>query len=286
MNEFHPKRILSAVDLSPVSAPVLEWARYFAETFGASVDVFHADHVEAPAYFTSGQVAALNQQLLDHRANLERLLAELAERSLGRTVDWKTEIGEGPAIDELEKRLKADSPDLIVMGSHGRSGVDRLLLGSVAENTVRHTRCPILIVPARRKQQSPPQIQTILAPVNFTEAGTRSLSLATDIARPAGAEVRIFHVIEDPRETEQEVLTRLCSSIGTDLRASCALTETVRVGDAAEQIVRFAAESQANLIVLAAEHKPFLEWSTIGTTTIRVMRHSTVPVLIFPGKQA
>jgi len=120
--------------------------------------------------------------------------------------------------------------------------------------------------------------------VNFTEAGTRSVSLATDVARASRAEVRIFHVIEDPRETEQEVLTRLCSSIGTDLRASCALTETVRVGDAAEQIVRFAAESQSNLIVLAAEHKPFLEWSTIGTTTIRVMRHSTVPVLIFPGK--
>ena len=64
MNEFHPKRILSAVDFSPVSAPVLQWARYFAGAFGAGVEVFHADHVEAPVYFTSGQVAALNQQLL------------------------------------------------------------------------------------------------------------------------------------------------------------------------------------------------------------------------------
>lgn len=53
MNEFHPKRILSAVDFSPVSAPVLQWTRYFAGTFGAGVEVFHADHVEAP--FTSPQ---------------------------------------------------------------------------------------------------------------------------------------------------------------------------------------------------------------------------------------
>ena len=286
MNEFHPKRILSAVDFSPVSAHVLQWARYFAGAFGAAVEVFHADHVEAPVYFTSGQVEALNQQLRDHRRSLEQLLRELAERSLGQGIEWNLKITEGPAIDTLQKRLETDQPDLVVMGSHGRSGVDRLLMGSVAENLVRHARCPILIVPARRREHDLPGIHAVLSPLNFTEAASRSLSVSASVARAFEAELRILHAIEDPKETEHDVLKRLCSSIDPDVRTICRLTESVKVGDAAEQILRFAAESRSDLIVMAADHRPFLEWSTIGTTTIRVMRHSSIPVLIIPARKA
>lgn len=282
MNEFHPKRILSPVDLSPVSIPVLRWAGHLAAGFGAAVEVFHADHVEAPVYFTSGQLAALNEQLAAHRNSLEGAIKDLAGRTLGTQVPWTVRIAEGPAIDELQKRAETDAPDLIVMGAHGRSGVKRVLMGSVAENMVRLVHCPVLIVPVRGPKEVSPQIRTVLNPVNFTQSARESLILSARVAGTFKAEVRVLHVVDDLHETESAIRSRLCSWVPDSIRTGCAVTEILRAGDPAEQILRFAGESEADLIVMAADHRPFLEWSTIGTTTIRVMRHSEIPVLIIP----
>ncbi len=286
MNEFDPKRIVSPIDLSSASTSVLQWAGYFGAAFRGGIEVVHVDHVEAPVYFTSGQLAELNQQVIANRRSLESMVRELAERTLGQQVPWKVKITEGPAIDELQKRLKTDQPDLVVMGSHGRSGVRRALLGSVAENLIRLANCPVLIVPVGPEKQSAPQIRTVLCPVNFTESARVSLSLSANVARAFDAELRVLHAIEEPGEPERTVRERLCSWIPADVRTSCAVTETVRTGNAAEQILRFVEESQPDLIVMSAEHRPLLEWSTIGTTTIRVMRHSEIPVLIVPRQTA
>ncbi len=284
MKNFNPKRILSPVDLSPVSTPVLQWAGYFAATFEAAVAVFHADHFEAPPYFTSGQLAALDEEMWAQRASLERMVEDLAGQTLPREVNRSVKITEGPAIDELQKELEEHPPDLVVMGAHGRTGVKRLLLGSVAENFVRFANCPVLIVPARGERPMPPRVSSVLSPVNFAASSEQSLLVAASLARASNAELHVLHAAEDREESEQGVRTRLCSWIPGGVRTNCALTETVKAGNAPEQILRFAAESRADLIVMAADHSPFLEWSTIGTTTIRVMRHSEIPVLIVPKR--
>jgi nucleotide-binding universal stress UspA family protein len=282
MNDFNPKRILSPVDLSPVSGPVLQWAGFFATAYGAAVEVFHADHFEAPIYFTSGQLAALNEEMAAQRAGLEQMVERLAGQTLSPEVSRSVKITEGPATHELQKELERQPPDLVVMGAHGRTGVKRVLLGSVAENLVRFANCPVLIVPMRGENVMPPEIRVVLSPVNFTTSSRQSLLVAGSLARASNGELHVLHAAEDSGESEEVVRTRLCSWIPGDLRTSCALTETVRAGNAAEQIIHFARESRADVIVMAADHSPFLEWSTIGTTTIRVMRHSDIPVLIVP----
>jgi len=284
MKVFDPKRVLSPVDLSPASVPVLRWAGYFGVAFNSAIEVFHADHLEAPVYFTSGQLAALNEQAIAHRSSLETMVQELAGQTLGQRVSWKVKITEGPAIGELEKRLETEQPDLVIMGAHGRSGVKRVLLGSVAENIIRVAQCPVLIVPTSGEKQRSPRIGAVLSPVNFTESSRASLALSASVARAFNAELRVLHAVEDTRESEQMVRERLCSWIPADTRTSCAVSETVSKGDAAEQILRFVAQTQPDIIVMAAEHRPLLEWTTIGTTTIRVMRHSEIPVLIVPRR--
>jgi nucleotide-binding universal stress UspA family protein len=282
MSTFAPKSILAPIDLGPVSRKSLEWAGLLARTFGASVEVFHADWVEAPPYFTSGQVAELAAQQASHRHALEQMISDVARPALGAETSWTIQVGEGPAIREIDERIAQTAPDLVVLGSHGRSGAARLLLGSVAENIIRHSTQPVLIVPQRFSADRPAKVRTVLCPVNFTETARRCLGASADLAAGFGANLHALHALEDHGEAPDAAQRRLCAWLPDNVRTRCAVSEIVRHGDPAEQILHVAKELDADLIALAAEHRPFLEWTTIGTTTIRVMRHSEIPVLMLP----
>ena len=152
MLKFAPKQILCPVDLSPTSNAVLSWARLIAEAFGSRVEVLHADWSEPLRYFTEGQLSTLDAEAVLGRQMLERDLQDLAQKVLGSGISFTVSVVEGHAVDVMLQHLRKRSPDLVVMGSHGRSGVARLLLGSVAENVVREAECPTLVV---RGQKSP-----------------------------------------------------------------------------------------------------------------------------------
>ena len=284
MSAFAPKRILAPIDLSAGSAKIVEWAGLFARAFGSSLEVFHADWVDAPPYFTAGQVAELAAQRAAHRHALEQMLTDLVSPILGPEIRWSTRISEGRPITEIEKRIDEAPPDLMALGSHGRSGAARVLLGSVAENVIRHSTSPLLIVPARFPKDRRPAVRSILCPVNFTDSARRCVEASAELASQFDATLQVVHSAEDRSTDLDEVRQRLCVWLPSSVRSRCSVTEIVREGDAAEQIIKAAKVHDSDLIALTAEHRPFLEWSTIGTTTVRVMRHSEIPVLMLPVK--
>ena len=146
-------KILAPVDFSPSSKLALEYALLLADRFGGVVDVIHA--WEVPAYLRpdltvwAGEVSAT---LAEHtRTEAERGLKEFLEHAnvWGRP-NVTTRVIAGPPYQVIISAAEEGKFDLITMGTHGRSGLPHLVLGSVAEKVVRHARCPVLTVRAPR----------------------------------------------------------------------------------------------------------------------------------------
>jgi nucleotide-binding universal stress UspA family protein len=282
---FEPQRILTPVDLSSASPVVLRWARLFAETYQARVEVMHADQLEYPPYFLPAQVQELNAEARRHRSVLDKILAEVARDNLGPNVQSEITILESHPVEAILKHAEEHHPDLIVMGSHGRSGIPRMRLGSVAENVMRQAAVPTLVVRAFADKPAPQKISRVLCPVNFTEHGFRCLELSAEVAAAFGAELVVMHSVEQRYADLEQTREELCQWVPEAVRLNCYVTEAVRQGNPAEQILLAARERGVDLIVLGAQHRPFLEFTTLGTTTERVMRHADSAVLVLPGKQ-
>jgi nucleotide-binding universal stress UspA family protein len=145
------KRILVPTDFSPPSQAALETAIELARRFGATLTLFHAH--DLPAYVFPDGVMPVSPEIL---AELERsMLAELnrlAMRVRAAAVAAETRTGVGAHDVEILRCAEEIGADMIVMGTHGRTGIRHALLGSVAEKVVRRSRCPVLTVRALEEQ--------------------------------------------------------------------------------------------------------------------------------------
>lgn len=139
-------KILVPVDFSKCSGEALDYALSLAKALGASVEVLHA--YEIPAFVPPESVVVLGEveaSLAQHaeREAKQQLAAFLAEHAAGE-LPWRVQLGP-PALAVLE-RLEAGDVDLVVMGTHGRTGLSRWVMGSTAEKVLRGTPCPVLTV--------------------------------------------------------------------------------------------------------------------------------------------
>ena len=282
MSLFAPKSILCPVDMSPASPAVLRWAALFAGASGARVEILHADWFDYPPYFLPSQTEELSDLARRNRALLKKSLAQLVKENFPADIPCQITILEGHPAETILNHAAGGTPDMIVMGSHGRSGIARMRLGSVAENVVQQTAVPTLVVRAPESRPAPSKISRILCPVNFTESSRRSLTLAAEVASTFGAQLLVMHAAEENRnpQTSQQ---QLCDWVPSEARGRCEIVEVVRQGDAGEQIVLTAREHSVDLITLSAKHRRFLDFSVLGTTTERVMRHADSAILVQPA---
>ena len=283
MTSLKPKNILSPVDLSPASENILKWAGLFARTFGAPLEVLYADWWEPPRYFTEAQIQQLSRQEQEGERALRKELETLANAALGDLVPHSVNIVEGHPTERILARAKELTAGLIVMGSHGRTGMARLRLGSVAEDVIRGSACPVLIVKSGKDAEGEPAIRNILCPINFTRLSRQSLDFSSELASAFGAKLWVVHATDHEETKLDEVQQRICEWVPQDMRGRCEVSEVARKGNPSEQILLMARERAADLIVMGAQHRPFLEFTTMGTTTERVMRHSHASVLAIPA---
>ncbi|MGE6107494.1 universal stress protein [Aeromonas sobria] len=137
------RTLLCPVDFSQMSQPVLDYAVFMAKSHDASLKLVHV--VDQLHGFDSYKILHMTALEITHemerqaREQLQQLIDTLPIAA-GFTVRF------GRAADEIVAQAKEDKVDLVVMGSHGRSGLSHLLVGSVAESVVRHAPCPVLIV--------------------------------------------------------------------------------------------------------------------------------------------
>jgi nucleotide-binding universal stress UspA family protein len=143
------KRVLCASDFSEASRPALALAREMAVAFGADLIVFHAYQVTLPA---TG-MAALPEDVYKRaaaaaRAQARRVAAQLARSVQDADLRVRVVVAEGPPAETIVGAAAAKRVDLLVLGTHGRTGLKRAILGSVAEEVLRTAACPVVTVRA------------------------------------------------------------------------------------------------------------------------------------------
>ena len=191
-------------------------------------------------------------------------------------------------VAAILRTQKETAADLVAMGTHGRGGLARIRLGSVAESVLHHAEVPVLTVGPRVQVKSARKaIRRILCPVNYTRSSQTALQHAATLATALGAELIVAHIEEAPLDKDsQESLHRLCDWIPAATRAHCTVKEIVKQGSAADQIVTIAEESQADFLVVGSDPRHRLGVVFLGSTTELVIRSAPCPVLTVIGAGA
>jgi len=229
------------------------------------------------------------------RAALDEDLSWMAAAVLDAEVDLETYVREGRVVPTILEEADAMKADLIVIGTHGRSGFERLALGSVAEKTVRQARCPVLAVPPSEDGDAPVLAPMVVCPTDFSPAARAAVSYARFMAQHAGAALSLVTVTQWPfgESLEPGPIADLMHSI--DAEAQRQLDEdrlegrpptrtTVLHGKPWKAIADFARRERAGLIVMGATGRDAHGLALLGSTTYHVMREAVCPVLTVPAR--
>lgn len=265
--------ILCPVDLSPISANALRHAVRLAACNEAKVVAVLVSWFEVPAYFTASRIESLHRQAHDSLSEARAVLGRFVETTLGAAAaDVELVIEEGSPSLAILKLAAERNAGLIVMGTHGRTGINRWMLGSVAERVVRESPVPVLTARSAPVAEPGP----VLAAVNDTELSRQLMSRAAGLAARCGRSLVVVHVRESNGEAP---ISDLCEWIPEAARSRCTVHELVRHGDPAEQIITAASEANASLLVIGASKRSFFQGSVLSRTALRVIRQAACPVL-------
>lgn len=288
-------RILCPVDLSEVSRDAIAHAVLLASWYKAKVTALHVRNpLVAPE--TDFRVLGFGPPLVltDDEVNDARARVLACFGTAGADVDVLIDSGR-PAQQILE-RAKSLPADVVVIGTHGASGFEHLILGSVTEKVLRRAMCPVLTVPPLARTTATLPFRRILCPIDFSESSLAALDFALSLARQGDAGLTLLHVIEwladeeSPagrpfaapeyqRDRERDALARLQRSIPDSISNACRTTTRLTHGKAYREILRIAAEDRSDLIVMGVHGRNPLDLMLFGSTTNQVVRRATCPVL-------
>jgi nucleotide-binding universal stress UspA family protein len=290
------QRVLCPVDLSDFSARNLAHAVALARWYRAEVIVLHV-YTAAPSPASVFEGTAPPALAEADRQRIEDWLRRFVEPRLPSDVPSRIEIREGAAAAGIVEAARG--ADLLVMGTHGRGGFERLLLGSTTEKVIRTAPCPVLTVPPHLEGAPidvPEAFTRIVCGTDFSPSSDKALQYALSLAQESGARLTLLHALdwpylepgEDPldqsmalsrRQALDDLGARLRALIPDEARTWCEPEELIVAGRAHREIVRVAAEQGAGLIVLGAQGRGPIDRAFFGSTTSQVVRHATCPVL-------
>jgi nucleotide-binding universal stress UspA family protein len=297
------KRILCPIDFSEYSGHALDYAVAVGGWYGATVTALHV-YAEWPAVgmipgFGPDAMPPVRLQAVDREAVLQHMRAFVAPHAAGG-VAIDVQLQEAPDVHrEVLAQAQSRETDLLVVGSHGRSGFEHLLLGSITEKLVRRAACPVMVVP-RRIRTDPEHavhVKQILCPVDFSRGSTAALTMALSLAEEADAHLTLLYVEEMPPELAQhpvfasidvdavraeahaEWLRRLRALVPDAVKAYCTVDTAVSEGRASRAILRVAAERATDVIVMGVQGRGGVDMAIFGSNTNEVLRGATCPVL-------
>lgn len=287
MAVFEPKRILCPIDFSNQSAAALRVAATMAKTFAAELAILHAQRLEAPVYFTAAQTQALKSHLRRSGKAARQYLRDFSDPLLPEGLIATHFLVEEDAVSAILNTIRTWRPNLLVMGTHGRTGLTRIRLGSVMESVLHQATVPMLTVGPNLKAATG-VIRRILCPVDMSSGAQPAFEHAASIAARTGAEMLVLHVSPEgqPQASVADVRQRLCDWVAPEIRNQCSVRELVRTGHTAQQILAAARESSASLVVIEARPRSFLKSVFFGSTTEGVIRGAPCPVLTIRGRNA
>jgi nucleotide-binding universal stress UspA family protein len=287
------QKILCPVDFSEFSNKAFEYAASFSARYKARL---YVQHVIEPftVLFTYERFPGWRELYAELRAEAQEALANLISSIGALKVPPETVLEVGDPADLILKLAQKEHVDLIVVGSHGRRGWQRLVTGSVADRVLRKAHCPILTVRkpfhdfVSRDERHEPVIAKILLATDFSDHARHASTYALSLATEYHSELTLLHVLEDvPRNKElQSEMVRLNgeleASVPSDARTECRIRTVVRLGKPYWEILQLATESQSDLVVMGVRGRGVLDVAVFGSTTQRVIQLGPCPVLSVP----
>lgn len=294
---MHIKKILVPVDFSKYSDRALNYALFLAEHYQADITLFHIvllfhEDIDEMAHLKDYEKFIKSKEQ-DSGKLLQQHCTDGEKRGINITSEMRRGIS---AADSIIEFLEGNEFDLVVMGTHGRSGFKKWVYGSVAEKVVRLSPVPVLTT---HHPSEKPVIGKILAPVDFSDYSRSGLKAAGSIAKTFNAEVHYLYSVEKEvhpayyaasvesiftvdRELKDRVQKRFKEFVGKEGEEKhLVITE----GKAHKQITQYANENKIDLIVMATRGVTGLEHFLVGSTTERVVCLAPCPVLTVGRKE-
>jgi len=280
-SQISPKNILFATDFSSCSEAALSFAFSIARRSGARI---FAVHVISLSPFPNSPPTLVYQSLAAQAVReAQEAMNRLEPKWKG--VPHETLIRKGDIWRELSRIIEEKQIDLVVCGTHGRTGAAKVLMGSVSEAIYRHAPCPVLTVGPRvaGAPESLGEIHSILCATDFTAESMSAAAYAVSFARENQARLYLLHVCESPVSgaVKEELFGRLRGLVPSGVELSCAPKAMVESGVPAEKITDLAEELMVDLIVLGPKRRAMLPGASHlpASTAHRVMSRAVCPVL-------
>ena len=295
-------RILIPLDGSKTAEKVLPYARYLAATLKLPVELLEViDVADIARRIPPEKSHSINTVLENVIRRSEQYLSEVA--STFPKADVKCTVEKGWAEEVIIEKAAADKGTLINMATHGRSGINRWLLGSVAEKVLRGTTSPLLLVRASEdaKTEGEAPLSSVIVPLDGSELAEQVLSPVAELAKQLKLEVVLFRAYAIPLSAmavdpeglyvvnDEELISALRDEVVAYLEKKTEATkklgvESVRYiakyGIAADEIISLGRETPDNLIAMCTHGRSGVKRWVLGSVTETVVRHSGDPVLV------
>ncbi len=278
------QNVLIATDFSRASSEILHAGMNFCHAYGAHTYILYVLPQTEFALAGFEAYAAARDVAKRDMQNLDDQLRQQYSREQGK--DYELLISEGDVADSILATARDKHIDLIIVGTHGRKGLSKALLGSVAESIFRHSEIPVLTVGPQARHLHPSGPRRLLVPVDFTAASQHSARYACALAREHHADLVLIHAIEDAKGGAMADLECLKHTVEQSLEelVQCEVKPgqvqfIARLGRAVPTVLDAASEFEADMMVVGVHTYPGLLDHLRSQTAYDLVRQAPCPVL-------
>lgn len=284
------KKILCPVDFSDYSEIALRYAVTMARENAARLVICHAiPQMHLAMLYADAQYFSSMEEVLRRKG--EDLVEEFAAARVPPDVEFNTEVLTGNPSEEILNLGHEENADLIVLGTHGQSGFDRFIVGSVTNKILHRSEIPVLVVtkPQRNFLEEdafkPVSIERMLCPIDFEMNNSSMVPLALSIARAYQSEIDFFHVVHKADgiswpDQETYCLEKLRELVKPEKEEWCTAGFLLKHGNPAEEILKVVEQNSVELVVMGHHGRGPVEEFFLGSVTRKVVTQSSCPVLV------
>lgn len=280
-------KILWSTDFSDEAQESLLYASAFAKAFGAEIIALHVIPDISPALYDAALVVRgeLAKRVAFVKDETHRKFDSLKK---AKNLDFKALIKEGSAAKKIIETAEKEKVDLIVLGKRGLSAIEKLFIGSVANQVLRNSPVPVLLT---KKKTGKPRFRKILVPTDFSDQEEIERDFAWKLAKGFDSSLTLLHVLElhdyefTPHALEEmfDVVDKRFKKREKKEKEDIPVSEDVyRAINAAVGIVDYADTHKFDMIVISTCVHSKLERFFLGSTTEKVISYTHIPVFAIP----